>query len=103
MYSCFHWVVISGIGPKGVRISDSFIWDDEGREDMTYGLSHEDFAQEEHGLILVSRDDEDQEEWEIRDVTYGDYIREYRQGLGFCGGVLGKNVPRGLLRLFGKK
>lgn len=92
LYSCLHWVVVSGINKRGVHITDSICWGDEGRRRRTYTLSHEDFEREEHGLVFVSR----QHKAGIREMTYPAFAREYARGVHFAAAMLGKNITRGI-------
>ena len=98
MYSCYHWVLVVGMDDVGVWIADSYFTEaafhEDGRDSRVYRLTHEQFAEEEHGVLLISRDDEDSEEPLLREMTYRDFVREYARGISFCGEVLGKNIPR---------
>jgi phage FluMu protein Com len=53
----------------------------------------QEFARYEHGLILVSRDD-DQDESLVREMTYPAFARECARGVAIAGAGLGRNVPR---------
>lgn len=96
LYSCWHWVVVTGMDDRGVWIADGILWDDPGRKRRRYRLSHESYAVEEHGLILVSREDEEGER-RIREMTNADFAREYARGVAFSAGMLGRNIPRWLM------
>ncbi|MCC5848950.1 MAG: hypothetical protein JJU29_12760 [Verrucomicrobia bacterium] len=97
MYSCLHWVVVCGMDAQGVWITDGYFTDSDfnggGSRAHTYRLSHERFAEEEHGTFLISRDDDDGD-FLVRQMTNRDFIREYARGLSFIGEALGKNIPR---------
>jgi len=95
LYGCFHWVVVTGMDEQGVWIADSIGWQESWRGKPVYCLSHERFAAYEHGVILVSRDD-DQDERQIREMTYPAFAREYARGVAFGAAMLGRNVPRWL-------
>lgn len=97
MYSCYHWVVISGMDKKGVWVVDGMFT----AKDMepgsrsrshTYHLSHEDYAEELHGTILVSRDHCAPEE--IREMSNADFAREYARGFSFSCLIAGKSIPK---------
>ncbi len=90
LYDCYHWAVVSGLGPKGIQITDSILWGDSGRRRLTYWLEAETFALEEHGIILISRD----ENTGIRNMTYPAFAREYARGVDFCAKIVGKTLGR---------
>jgi hypothetical protein len=90
-YSCWHWVVVSGISSRGVRITNGLHWDRHARR--TYTTPHDEFERDCHGLILVSLAEE-----EGRDMTYFDYAREYSRGIAFSAAMLGSKIPTGIRR-----
>lgn len=100
MYSCLHWVLVTGMDDKGVWITDSCFTDDDfhdsGVKSCVYRLSHAEFAAEEHGVLMLRRNDDDPEVPKCREMGYSDFIREYARGLSFCAEILGKNIPRKL-------
>ncbi|MEX2382955.1 MAG: hypothetical protein WD490_11255 [Opitutales bacterium] len=92
VYGCLHWVVVTGIDDRGVWIADSLSWEEFGNR-RRYRLPHEEFARDEHGLILVSRDEQPGEHL-VREMTYPAFAREYARGVAFGAAGLGRNVPR---------
>lgn len=96
MMNCLHWTVVSGWDATGVLISDSNIWEEGDK--MTYHLSHEEFAQIEHGVILVRRTPKAKH----RTMTNTAFVREYLRGVGFVAGALKRNISRWVGRLLGR-
>lgn len=96
MYSCYHWVVISGINSKGVWVVDGmFVAQDivGGKSRAhTYHVPHDQFGLECHGLLLLSREGE-------RPMYNTDFAREYARGVGFCARILGSKIPQAIRRL----
>ena len=92
MYGCCHWVVVTGMDDGGVWIADSILWDLPGRRKQIYRLPYADFTRFQHGMILVSRDDET-DEGLIRDITYLDFAREYARGVAWAAAMFGKRIP----------
>jgi hypothetical protein len=102
MYSCYHWVVISGLDKHGVWVVDGCFTGRDINEDSksrshTYRIPFDLFAEELHGMIFVSRDVF--EEDEMREMSTPDFIREYTRGVKFCAGVLGRKIPAYISKL----
>jgi hypothetical protein len=96
MLDCRHWTVVSGWDATGLWISDSVCWEERGT--MTYHLSHQEFADLEHGVILLSRTPKASH----RPMTNSAYLRQYLRGIGFVAGAIGRNIPRWVGGLLGR-
>lgn len=92
LYGCWHWVLITGMDNRGVWIADGIKWDIPGRRRHLYRIPHALFAEEERGLILVSRD-EDNQKTSTRTMTYMDFAREYARGCGWAAVMAGRQLP----------
>lgn len=88
-----HWIVVAGMDDSGVLILDSSGHCDPcGDDRRRYRLTHEDFGCLCCGVIYVKRGLRSR----VREMTNGDYVREYARGAGFTLKCLDRAWPRWL-------